>query len=716
MRLLKTSRVFTKPNKTLTRLVRDLLVTVGLVTALCCMMMLYIILQKEQQSEQSRHNAVLDQITGTLDANLSAEQNALLWLLSDQEIVRCILNPEPSDTVETYHCVSTLLACADEHSGIKNLMLYPVDSGVLYSSVKGAVSVRESPEWAVIRQHQERGAVRYQWGDIYWMSLEAAGGKTYLICDCFYSIDRPIGMLIAELNPSVIGGAVQPLVSGDVQVVLENSASDALYQTGEEGSGHRRVLRKASALFDYSVEYSYREFTLRGLASSALPLLPLLLVILLMDLLLAVDAAQVIYAPIGSLVERLGKSRGLPQEQQEDDYRFLANVLEQNALREQTLSGLLRENLPRIWENVCRRIISGYGINEESFQAVLAYTARDWKTSGYHLMVFSLYKEQYAPLDSAENELALLSLRTYLQRAGGEADLYVLILYANRFVLLCHWESEGAEEALIRLLASAARQNRMTVECSRAVAIGQLQELPSAYQVARAQLNRQVYYSQSGERDAADAVDDALDGELQRCWELADSFSPGAAVESLGYLLRGVLASETQPERKDAACRHIVSAVLEYLIGKNIPTDYLAELSADFDSEERLAAFLRRVEALLNQLDTRKIGSAVQRMKDLIGECYTAPDFSLTTVSDLLGMNQSYLSALFIRQQGKGFVEYLNGYRVEMAKRLLDTTDILVKEIGFKVGFSSAQSFNRVFKKYTGMTPGQYQHARGERV
>ena len=70
--------------------------------------------------------------------------------------------------------------------------------------------------------------------------------------------------------------------------------------------------------------------------------------------------------------------------------------------------------------------------------------------------------------------------------------------------------------------------------------------------------------------------------------------------------------------------------------------------------------------------------------------------------------------ALRTRERGEGFLDYLNDYRVKKAKDLLECTDTLVKEVGFKVGFSSAQSFNRVFKRYTGMTPGQYQRACGK--
>ena len=56
----------------------------------------------------------------------------------------------------------------------------------------------------------------------------------------------------------------------------------------------------------------------------------------------------------------------------------------------------------------------------------------------------------------------------------------------------------------------------------------------------------------------------------------------------------------------------------------------------------------------------------------------------------------------------ENFNSYLNSYRVKQAKQFLEETSQNIAEIGYKCGFNSAQSFSRVFKKYTGYTPGQY--------
>ena len=52
--------------------------------------------------------------------------------------------------------------------------------------------------------------------------------------------------------------------------------------------------------------------------------------------------------------------------------------------------------------------------------------------------------------------------------------------------------------------------------------------------------------------------------------------------------------------------------------------------------------------------------------------------------------------------------EYLIYLRMEKAKEFLDSTNMTIKEIGIAVGYYDESAFFRRFKRYAGMTPGQY--------
>jgi len=98
----------------------------------------------------------------------------------------------------------------------------------------------------------------------------------------------------------------------------------------------------------------------------------------------------------------------------------------------------------------------------------------------------------------------------------------------------------------------------------------------------------------------------------------------------------------------------------------------------------------------------------VERAKQYIEEYYSDSTLSLSAISDVLGISQSYMSSQFKKETGTNFLEYLNRYRIERSRLLLQMTEMTVEEIGFKTGFSSAKNFARVFKKYTDISPGAY--------
>jgi AraC-like DNA-binding protein len=105
--------------------------------------------------------------------------------------------------------------------------------------------------------------------------------------------------------------------------------------------------------------------------------------------------------------------------------------------------------------------------------------------------------------------------------------------------------------------------------------------------------------------------------------------------------------------------------------------------------------------------DTRQY-QYIQHAKEFIAENYAKSTLSLNEVGATVGLSASYLSGLFKEMQSVNFSTYLANYRVERSKLLLTSTDLSVNRISHACGFNSSQNYYRVFKKYVGMTPGQY--------
>lgn len=80
---------------------------------------------------------------------------------------------------------------------------------------------------------------------------------------------------------------------------------------------------------------------------------------------------------------------------------------------------------------------------------------------------------------------------------------------------------------------------------------------------------------------------------------------------------------------------------------------------------------------------------------------------TITEVATHAEISERYLRKLFSRHLGLSPVDYLNRVRINKAVELLGNTEMSVKEISFVCGFASPQYFSRVFKRQTGITPGE---------
>ena len=132
--------------------------------------------------------------------------------------------------------------------------------------------------------------------------------------------------------------------------------------------------------------------------------------------------------------------------------------------------------------------------------------------------------------------------------------------------------------------------------------------------------------------------------------------------------------------------------------------------------------FIYRHESVIDELaepaaqaepDTSSdIGNATlrERILDLFEnqQIYLNPQLKLSDVAAMINSNRTYVSRFFNNSHGKTFFEFVNEYRVQHARTLLQSGNDKLDIVAEKSGFSSRQSFHRVFTKLTGCSPGQY--------
>jgi AraC-like DNA-binding protein len=99
--------------------------------------------------------------------------------------------------------------------------------------------------------------------------------------------------------------------------------------------------------------------------------------------------------------------------------------------------------------------------------------------------------------------------------------------------------------------------------------------------------------------------------------------------------------------------------------------------------------------------------SKIKRAKEIVIARMAEPP-GLQELADEVGLNLKKLKVGFKQIYGDSVFSYLFDYKMEYARRLLDSGSHNVNEVGLKIGYSTASHFIAAFKKKYGTTPKKY--------
>ena len=78
------------------------------------------------------------------------------------------------------------------------------------------------------------------------------------------------------------------------------------------------------------------------------------------------------------------------------------------------------------------------------------------------------------------------------------------------------------------------------------------------------------------------------------------------------------------------------------------------------------------------------------------------------SLGNQVGLTPSYLSDMLRSLTGRNAQQFIHDKLIEKAKELLSTTDLSISEIAYQLGFEYSQSFNRLFKSKTNLSPLEF--------
>jgi AraC-like DNA-binding protein len=147
-----------------------------------------------------------------------------------------------------------------------------------------------------------------------------------------------------------------------------------------------------------------------------------------------------------------------------------------------------------------------------------------------------------------------------------------------------------------------------------------------------------------------------------------------------------------------------------------------AELSSRIDDFSQ-DVVIAQVELLLNyanrfykrQFITRKAASSnlLQKLEELLDDYFNNETSSqgIPTVGQLaeqLNLSPSYLSDMLRSLTGQNAQQHIHDKLIEKAKETLSTTSLSVSEVAYNLGFEHPQSFSKLFKTKTNLSPLEF--------
>lgn len=125
------------------------------------------------------------------------------------------------------------------------------------------------------------------------------------------------------------------------------------------------------------------------------------------------------------------------------------------------------------------------------------------------------------------------------------------------------------------------------------------------------------------------------------------------------------------------------------------------------DAVSSLEALFHEFVQNLHQHLPKPYSKVIRDVIEFLNQHY-GEDISLADAANRVFLNRSYLSYLFVQETGSNFSDFLAVLRLEKAKELLAAGGLKNYQVAEAVGYKDFRHFGQMFKKHTGMTPGDF--------
>lgn len=521
------------------------------------------------------------------------------------------------------------------------------------------------------------------------------------------------GQMISHVSAD--GRPISPITPGlEPKGLIEQDDMTITYTTSDINGWQYVVAQPTSVVLDKvnAIKRTTQAFTMISLLAG-----------LIIAIVLAYRSGKPLRTIVRTVIERFEGSH-VPAR---DVYGLIAGTLSRLKNDNDELSTKIKEQIPILRQTFFGHLLKGEFTSEHEIERDLRQVGFELKENAYAVMLIYLrrIRSENEPYDLEELVRIKVLAKTAMEAAAG-ANGFVYDVNEEQLALLlpCGDEAEGpsrdrVRQAVDRAAAMLPKRTNMHIFLAVGGLACRITEISRSYEEAHKTLQHHVFHRSDAciWYDEITAHTSKYDYSADMEMRIVNAVRAGEEKEARKLL--------EQLYRANFVERRLTIPVLRMFLYELIATiakltEHLHKADDGGDSVDRL---LEKMEAskdlggifpsvteafvrISHDFEERQRSNSVIHKKnivDYIDREYHNPDISLTMVAERFNLSETYLSSLFKEQTGINFSDYLELIRMDKAKKLLCESELPVGEIARQVGYSSANTFGRAFKRTHGV-------------
>ena len=448
------------------------------------------------------------------------------------------------------------------------------------------------------------------------------------------------------------------------------------------------------------------------------------------------------YNPVSSIIRHIAIRNGTSISKGFNEYQYIQDSLEDNYNEKNRIYDQLRKQNGVVQSYFLMKLLQGNVDSDDSMDETLS--TLDIHFAFEHFAVLLIHIENYNPIiinrekSEAPENLSLLNLiinNTVEEFADRDHHIYMTEIggILSCLVNINEGRLESADQDLIELANEMKQllQKKYFIRCT--LSISQIHcRIPEIRQAYKEALEALEYRIVEG-RERIIRYADIKNAENKYNYSMEDeqkliNFVKTGDFTNAESTLNSIFDKNFPNEKLSIRMIKcfmfdLVSTILKVLNTMNPvlndfwtdETDPVNHILKSETVDEMRSRTLEILKYVCNHIKNNKKGHTSEITEKVIAyvqQHYMNFNLNISMVADGLQLTPPYISKLFKEETGEGLLDYINRVRLMKAKQLLESGQRGINEIARSVGYYNSNAFIRLFKKYEGITPGQFKKIR----